>query len=221
MNKYVLLGVLLLLIINNYIKAQDLIKATEQVIDTTIFTKVDEEATYPGGVEAWTKYLSKSLSPSIPEENAPNGKYKVIIRFMIDKDGNLTDVTAETNYGYGMEKEGIRVIASSGKWLPAIKNGKPIKAFRRQPLTFMVEDGEIEFNTEIPYVLYTNEENMASIKINNKIVDNIELTSTGATIVNKGEGKFSITPNATGRILISVMKKNKNIGNFSFELRKR
>jgi hypothetical protein len=222
MNNIKSLITLLCIVCTFSIKAQEKIAAKEEIIDDKIFTLVEQEASYPGGTAAWKTYLIKKLNASVPTNNdAPNGLFRVVIRFVIDKEGNTSNIVAETNIGYGMEAEAIRVIALSGKWLPAMQNGKLVKAYRRQPITFLVDDDGIEFKTDIPYVLYLNEENLASIKINNKIVDNIELVSTGAVIVNKGDGNFSITPNATGRIVISIMRKNKNVGNYSFETRKR
>jgi periplasmic protein TonB len=63
-----------------------------------------------------------------------------VVRFIVDKKGNISNVSAETNLGYGMEKEVIRVIKKGPKWIPAIQNGKVVKAYRRQPITFLVSE---------------------------------------------------------------------------------
>ncbi len=105
-------------------------------------TKVEQDATFPGGSKAWFSFLQKELRPNVPvNKGAPAGTYNVVARFVISTDGSVEDISSETNFGYGMEDELIRVIRKSPKWIPAIlMNGQPVRAFRRQPLTFIVEE---------------------------------------------------------------------------------
>ncbi len=111
------------------------------VINKSNVTGVAEvEATYIGGVNAFANFLRKNMNPLVPaENNAPNGTYTVVVKFIVDENGYVSDITPETNLGYGMEKEAIRVISKSGKWTPAIQFGYPVKAYRRQPLTFVIQ----------------------------------------------------------------------------------
>ena len=123
------------------------IKDTLPGIDTAtlnkIFTKVDIEASYPGGDVAWRKFLENNLDPTIPlKKKAPTGTYTVVIQFIVDKEGKISDITALTNLGYGMEAEVIRLISIAPKWKPAMQNGRPVKAYRKQPVTFLVEREE-------------------------------------------------------------------------------
>ena len=109
-----------------------------------IFSKIEVEADFPGGIEAWREFLSKNLNPNVPGDNAcPAGKYNVIVKFIVNKEGYIDSIIPETNYGYGMEEEVIRVIKLSPKWKPAMQNGRKVKAYKRQPLMFVVEP-EIE-----------------------------------------------------------------------------
>jgi len=72
-----------------------------------------ESAAFPGENGAWKKYL-EDVNYSTPfVNNAPKGKYKVIVNFTINETGDVTDVKCETNYGYGMEAEVIRVVKAS------------------------------------------------------------------------------------------------------------
>ncbi len=61
-----------------------------------------------------------------------------MVQFIIEKTGDISIGKAVTNSGYGMEEELIRVIKKSPKWFPAIQFSKPVKAYRRQPVTFVV-----------------------------------------------------------------------------------
>lgn len=107
----------------------------------TVFTREEIEASFPGGEAAWRKYLQKNLNIDIVVKNgAPAGLYQTIIRFMIMPDGSIMHVEAETNLGYGMEEEGLRIIKNGPKWIPATQFGHKVKAFRRQPISFMFSE---------------------------------------------------------------------------------
>ncbi|MDP4262984.1 MAG: energy transducer TonB [Bacteroidota bacterium] len=105
----------------------------------TIFTKVEKEAYFPGGLQSWNKFLEKNLNAGVPVENgAPIGKYTVTIQFIVDIDGKLSGFKALSGQGYGMENEVIRVLQKSPRWIPAVQDGHPVKAYRKQSFTFYV-----------------------------------------------------------------------------------
>jgi periplasmic protein TonB len=105
-----------------------------------IFTKVEVEAGFPGGDRAWRNYLEKNLNTEVPGENgAPEGNLTVIVKFVVSKDGSLSDISCETDPGYGICQEAIRVIKRTKNWTPAIQNGRNVNAYRRQPITFSVQ----------------------------------------------------------------------------------
>jgi Gram-negative bacterial TonB protein C-terminal/BlaR1 peptidase M56 len=104
-----------------------------------IFSKVEVEAEYPGGPAAWQQYLLKTFK--YPDE-AVNYELQgdVNIRFIVDREGNVSDVVAETGPLIGgLREEGIRVIQNSGKWIPAVQNGHPVTAFKTQPIRFKLQ----------------------------------------------------------------------------------
>ncbi len=122
-------------------KGSGVIEAPKQEADDYVFAKVENEAEFPGGNAAWTRYVQKSLEGFNPaDEGAPPGKYQVIVRFIVSKDGSISDVQAESKYGYGMEDKAIKCIKSGPKWKPALQNGRNVNAYRRQPITFVVEE---------------------------------------------------------------------------------
>lgn len=104
-----------------------------------IFEKVEIDAKYPGGAGAWKNFLERNLRGETPVDNsAMPGTYTVVIQFIVDKQGHVSDIKALTNLGYGMETEAMRVIKRSGRWTPAIQNGNNVTAYRKQPITFRV-----------------------------------------------------------------------------------
>lgn len=107
--------------------------------ESKVFSTVEVEAEFPGGTPEWTKYLQKNLKANTPlKHRAPNGRYQVIVKFIVSKDGSIKDAAAETNHGYGMEEEVLRIIKKGPKWIPASQDGKTVNAYRRQPVTFVV-----------------------------------------------------------------------------------
>ncbi len=107
--------------------------------DDKPFEKVEVEAIFPGGEAAWRKYLLRNLNPNAPvDAGAPEGQYTVVIQFIVDREGIISDVRALTKHGYDMEKEALKVINKGPKWTPALQNGRHVKAYRKQPITFIV-----------------------------------------------------------------------------------
>lgn len=120
--------------------ASHVIERPKANLEDKILIKVEKEAEFPGGASAWVRYLQKNLDPNVVTDNsAPAGKYQVIIKFIVSKEGIISDVKAETKFGYGLEEEAIKIIKNSPNWKPALQNGTNVSAYRRQPITFVAE----------------------------------------------------------------------------------
>ena len=109
--------------------------------DTTkVYEQVESEASFPGGQNAWRIFLEKTLNPDNAQEAVPRRKKKftetVIIKFIVSKEGRLLDIAAENKVHPAIEAEAVRVMKKSPLWIPAMQNGKPVNAYRRQPITF-------------------------------------------------------------------------------------
>ncbi len=106
-----------------------------------VFDKVEVEAQFQGGEKEWRRYLEKSAKGQVASDNgAPPGKYKVVIQFVVNTEGKISDIRPLTNYGYGMEAEAVRVLKAGPDWVPAVQNNKNVTAYRSQPITFIVSD---------------------------------------------------------------------------------
>ncbi|MFP5040783.1 energy transducer TonB [Parasediminibacterium sp. JCM 36343] len=105
------------------------------------FTSVQIEAEFPGGRDAWRKFLEKNLKQELPAESgAPPGKYTVVVSFLVDKNGNVSDVVAENDPTYGTASEAVRVIKKGPSWKPAIQNGRNVAYRMRQAISFIVSE---------------------------------------------------------------------------------
>ncbi len=106
-----------------------------------VFTVVQIAAEFPGGLPAWTKYLERNLNRDLPVENgAPPGKYTVTVSFIVSKTGDISDVSAENDPGYGTKAEAIRVITKGPRWKPAVQNGRNVIYRHKQSITFVVSE---------------------------------------------------------------------------------
>jgi protein TonB len=106
-----------------------------------VFTVVQIAAEFPGGLPAWTKYLERNLNRDLPVENgAPPGKYTVVVSFIVSKTGDISDVSAENDPGYGTKAEAVRVITKGPKWKPAVQNGRNVIYRHKQSITFQVSE---------------------------------------------------------------------------------
>lgn len=151
----IFISVLLLVFIlnvlgNNKVQAMNLqelinIRDTIPGDDSTlvIFERVEIEAAYPGGDKAWIRFLQLNLDAGVPaKKKAPVGVYTVVIQFVVDKDGNVSDIKPLTKHGYGMEEEVVKVLKKSSRWKPAVQDGRKVRAYRKQPVTFQVSEEE-------------------------------------------------------------------------------
>jgi protein TonB len=105
-----------------------------------IWTIVEVDAKFTGN---WKAFLERNLNANIPVDNAaPAGNYPIDVQFVVDTNGIVSDIKPLTNLGYGMEQEAVRVLKKATKWEPAIQNGRKVKAYRRQRITFQVMSDE-------------------------------------------------------------------------------
>ena len=106
-----------------------------------IFYTAEKPAAFPGGSDGWGKYLNKNLNVDLPVKNgAPAGIYTVVLNFVVQSNGEVTNVETINNPGYGTESEAIRVIEKGPKWIPAEQNGKKVNYLVKQTIVFNVSD---------------------------------------------------------------------------------
>jgi N-acetylmuramoyl-L-alanine amidase len=101
---------------------------------TAPLKKVEVEADYPGGSDAWVKYLGKTLQyPMEAISNEVQGE--VMVEFVVRKDGSLTDIRAISGPKQ-LRAESVRVIAESGNWVPAMDQGIKVDSYKKQPIRY-------------------------------------------------------------------------------------
>jgi TonB family protein len=98
----------------------------------------EKEASFKGGDNAWSKYLSKKLSNTNLPKDYYNGKIygTMVLTFYVDTDGTLKDVKVETPVHPSLDAIALDIVRSAPLWEPAVQFNRKVKAYRKQPITF-------------------------------------------------------------------------------------
>ena len=110
-------------------------------VDNTIYGKtgVDVMPEPDGGAAGWKKFLEKNLRyPGAASDASKSGK--VWVSFIVEKDGQISNVIVDQGAGYGMDEEALRVLKLSKKWKPGIQNGQPVRVKYTLPLNFVLTE---------------------------------------------------------------------------------
>jgi len=104
-----------------------------------IFTSVEQVPEFPGGLDGFGRYLQKSIRyPAVARENGTQGR--VIVSFVCERDGSLTDIHVARGIGDGCDEEAVRVIRASPRWKPGIQNGRPVRVAYSVPISFTLSE---------------------------------------------------------------------------------
>ena len=109
-------------------------KADEKIYDTP-----ETMPEYPGGMEGLRNYISENLTvPEKYQNMESKAEYRVIVRFVVDKDGSITDVEVPKPEPAkkDLNDEAVRVVKGMPKWKPGTMNGKPVKVKYMLPILF-------------------------------------------------------------------------------------
>lgn len=113
-------------------------KPVEKVEPEKIFTSVEQNPEFPGGQAALLKYLSSHIQ--YPPQAAENGKEgKVVVQFVVEKDGHVGDVKVVRSVDKDLDREAIRVCKSLPKFTPGRQNGQPVRVWFTLPVTFKLQ----------------------------------------------------------------------------------
>ena len=92
---------------------------------------------FKGGLQKMYKWLGRNLR--YPNNATANGvEGKVIVTFIVEKDGSISDVRVLKGIGFGCDEEAERVIKKMPKWQAGMQNGKPVRVRYTIPLSFQI-----------------------------------------------------------------------------------
>jgi protein TonB len=105
-----------------------------------VFQKVEIEAKFPGGDKAWARYIQREIYRYIDELQDAGKAGTCVVQFIVDREGNISEVEALTMKGTKLSEICVNAIKRGPKWTPAEQNGRKVKAYRKQPVTFQLPE---------------------------------------------------------------------------------
>ena len=107
-------------------------KTNEAKVETQI---VEEMPSFPGGEMALLDFVNKNKK--YPKEAKRNNiKGKVIVTFVVDKEGNVRDEKIFKGIGGGCDEEALRIVQLMPRWTPGKQNGRPVNVLFHLPIGF-------------------------------------------------------------------------------------
>ncbi len=114
------------------------IEEEEEEEEVQIFTVVENDPEFPGGMEALYKYLRDNIKyPQLARDNNITGK--VYVTFVVERDGSIANPRVLKDIGGGCGAEAIRVVKSMPKWKPGKQRGKAVRVQFNLPVSFNLQ----------------------------------------------------------------------------------
>lgn len=122
----------------------------------TIYEVVEQMPEFPdGGQSGLMDYLKKNIQyPETAKKAGVQGR--VILQFVVDKDGSIDNVSVLRGVNPDLDKEAIRVVSNMPNWKPGMQKGKPVRVKYTVPIAFSLPSEEIDKIDEMIVVGYQN-----------------------------------------------------------------
>lgn len=121
-------------VLNDY----DIIEQEQPNPEEDIVFVVEDAPEFPGGYTAFLEFIRKNIRyPAISRENNIQGR--VIVSFVVEKDGSISNVEVEKSVHPSLDKEAMRVISLMPKWKPGQQRGKPVRVKYSAPVNFRLQ----------------------------------------------------------------------------------
>ena len=106
--------------------------------ENKVFDVVEQMPSYPGGMGALMQWLGQNMQyPVVAAENGIQGR--VIVQFVVEKDGSITDVRVARGVDPYLDKEAARVVKMMSRWIPGKQNGSAVRVKYTVPVVFKLQ----------------------------------------------------------------------------------
>lgn len=106
--------------------------------ENKVFDVVEQMPSFPGGMGALMSWLSQNIKyPTVAAENGISGR--VIVQFVVERDGSITDVRVARGVDPYLDKEATRVVKMMPHWIPGKQNGAPVRVKYTVPVVFKLQ----------------------------------------------------------------------------------
>ena len=109
-----------------------------EIDGSPVFDAVEQMPTYPGGMQDLMRYLATSIKyPKQAQEDGKQGR--VIVQFIVDKNGSVTNVNVVRGVDPALDAEAIRIVSAMPKWEPGMQKGQPVNVKFTLPVNFKLD----------------------------------------------------------------------------------
>lgn len=107
----------------------------QPVNSTRVYDVVEQMPSFPGGISGLRTYLNQNIRyPAEAQENCVQGR--VVVSFVVEKDGHISDVTVLRSVEPSLDKEAVRVVKNMPRWTPGKQGGEPVRVRFTVPVSF-------------------------------------------------------------------------------------
>jgi hypothetical protein len=123
------------------LKVDSSLQHTPPPQDTTFsaLDAVDVKPEYPGGIAKFYQWIGSHGDLYTKEAKNAGASGRVIMTFIVEKDGSLSNIKAVKDMGYGVGDAAVKVLEKSLRWTPGLKNGKPVRVQYTMPLVLHID----------------------------------------------------------------------------------
>ena len=115
--------------------------APKKVFTGKVYDLVDEMPSFPGGLEELYKWIDNNVQyPAVARENGIEGR--VILKFIVEKDGSLSDSTVIHSVHPMVDREALRLVGQMPKWNPGKRAGIPVRVRYCLPIKFKLGESK-------------------------------------------------------------------------------
>lgn len=101
----------------------------------SVYDVVEQMPSFPGGISGLRTYLNQNIRyPAEAQETCAQGR--VVVSFVVGKDGHISDVTVLRSVDPSLDKEAVRVIRNMPRWTPGKQGGEPVRVRYNVPVSF-------------------------------------------------------------------------------------
>lgn len=116
-------------------------QAQDSTEEAPVYVVVEKQPQFPGGEGAMMKYISENLNYP-PQAREDNIQGRVVVKFIVEADGEVTNVTVVNSAHSALDSAAIAVIENMPNWEPGTQRGKPVRVQFVLPIRFVL-DGDV------------------------------------------------------------------------------
>ena len=136
MKRLILMSLMAICCLTTVLAQKTVVSQKDQKEDP--FNVVEDMPAFPGGMEAMIQFISSNIKyPAAAKKQKVDGR--VLVKFVVEKDGSITEVKVIKPAFPSLDAEAIRVVKAMPKWKPGYQNGQAVRVQFAMPINFSLK----------------------------------------------------------------------------------